>query len=150
MNNKLLVTAGISSFIASVLHVAVIIGGPGWYRFFGAGEQMATLAEQGSIAPTLMTLVIAIVLFAWGLYAFSGAGIIRRLPFLKFCLVAITIVYLVRGLIGIAVSFIPSSFPVQELGFGFMFSSSLVCTLFGMAYLVGVFNGWSSFSPKNT
>ncbi len=43
MKNKIdfLKVAGILSFVTSVLHIAIIIGGPEWYRFFGAGEGAA-------------------------------------------------------------------------------------------------------------
>jgi hypothetical protein len=35
---SLVVGAGLS-FIAALLHVARIFGGPSWYRFFGAGDR---------------------------------------------------------------------------------------------------------------
>lgn len=36
--NKYLMIGGILSMLAALLHVAVIFGGPDWYRFFRAGE----------------------------------------------------------------------------------------------------------------
>ena len=36
--NYWLITGGILSAVAAVLHIAVIIGGADWYCFFGAGE----------------------------------------------------------------------------------------------------------------
>ena len=33
--------AVVAVLIAALLHVACIVGGPAWYRFFGAGERMA-------------------------------------------------------------------------------------------------------------
>ncbi|MCT7653981.1 hypothetical protein MBH78_02710 [Oceanimonas sp. NS1] len=48
-----------ASLLAALLHLAVIAGGPDWYRFFGAGEQMAKLAEQSSWYPALLTLMIS-------------------------------------------------------------------------------------------
>jgi hypothetical protein len=39
------------SAIASALHVAIIFGGPGAYRFFGAGERFAQLDAAGSHVP---------------------------------------------------------------------------------------------------
>ncbi len=147
MKNNSLVVAGILSGLAAVLHLSVIVGGADWYRFFGAGEEMAVLAEQGSVYPTIITLIISTILFAWAGYAFSGAGLIKRLPFLRFCLVAITSVYLIRGSAGLIVAFIPSSYQVQALGFEFMLWSSLICLFFGLVHLSGVVKGWRSFSP---
>ncbi|KKK66980.1 hypothetical protein LCGC14_2958640, partial [marine sediment metagenome] len=47
--NICLIVAGTLSAIAAILHLGCIYFGAPWYRFFGAGEQMAQLAEQGSI-----------------------------------------------------------------------------------------------------
>ena len=38
VGNPWLVAGGILSALAALLHLAVIVGGPVWYRFFGAGE----------------------------------------------------------------------------------------------------------------
>ena len=72
--SRWLVLGGSLSALAAILHIAVIAGGPAWYRFFGAGEGMATAAERGSPTPALVTLAIAAILMVWALYAFSGAG----------------------------------------------------------------------------
>ena len=45
--NPWLITGGVLSALAALLHIGVIAGGPDWYRFFGAGEGMAILAETG-------------------------------------------------------------------------------------------------------
>ncbi|HEX8660509.1 MAG TPA: hypothetical protein VF686_01490, partial [Brevundimonas sp.] len=68
--NPALVIGGVLSVLASLLHIACIFAGPDWYRFFGAGEEMATMAARGSIIPTLLTLGIATVLAIWAAYAF--------------------------------------------------------------------------------
>ncbi len=47
------------------LHLVIIVGGPAWYRFFGAGERMARLAEQGRVLPTIVTRGIASILGVW-------------------------------------------------------------------------------------
>jgi hypothetical protein len=57
--NPWLVTGGVLSAAAALLHVAIIAGGPDWYRFFGAGERMAHMAELGLLRPTLFALGIA-------------------------------------------------------------------------------------------
>ena len=36
------------SAIAALAHLGCIIFGGDWYRFFGAGEQMARMAEAGN------------------------------------------------------------------------------------------------------
>ncbi|MEE4536927.1 MAG: hypothetical protein V2J51_00350 [Erythrobacter sp.] len=47
------------SLVAALLHIGVVIGGPHWYRFFGAPEQYAVAASRGSIIPALVTSGIA-------------------------------------------------------------------------------------------
>jgi hypothetical protein len=142
MNNHYLIIAGILSIMVSLTHLAIIIGGPEWYRFFGAGESMAMMAEQGLIKPILITLLIAVVLFVWGLYAFSAVGLMPRLPFLKFSMVAITSVYLLRGLAGLLVLFFPEVSYVKNLGINFLLCSSLICGLIGIIHMIGLIKIW--------
>ncbi len=146
MNNRrniFLIAGGILSIIASLLHIAIIIGGAEWLRFFGAGEAMAKMAEEGSIYPIIITFIIASVLFLWALYAFSGAGIIRRLPYLKPALVLITAVYLIRGF-----GVIPAYFIQPDLIDDFMIWSSVICSVYGIFYLIGTISVWDYLSEK--
>ena len=102
-SNGWLKIAGVLSAIAALLHVATIFGGPDWYRFFGAGEAMARAAERGSPGPALVTAAISVILAVWAAYAFSGAGIIRRLPLLRTALVLISAIYLLRAFAAVPV-----------------------------------------------
>jgi len=124
--------------LAALLHVMVIFGGPDWYRFFGAGEHMAQMAEQGLWQPVLVTLFITTVLVIWGLYAFSAAGLIRRLPLLKTALVIISCIYLLRGLAAIPIMVIK-----PEVVDSFLIWSSLICFVYGMFYALGSWQQWS-------
>lgn len=143
MANRPLMIAGMCSFVASALHIVAMLWGPDGYRFFGAGEEMAQLAEQGSWAPPLITLVITVILAFWAAYAFAGAGLIRRLPLMRFCLVAITGVYVLRGAGGLVIALFPNSYQVQHLGLTFVLVSSCICLAIGLAYLQGVKRAWS-------
>lgn len=96
--NGFLKWAGVFSLGIALLHIAIIIVGPSAYRYFGAGEEMATLAEQGSWQPHILTLFIVLVFFVFGFYAWSGAGAFRKLPMLKWALVVIASIYVLRGL----------------------------------------------------
>jgi len=126
---------------AALLHLGVIIGGPAWYRFFGAGEGMAQLAEQGSITPALITAGIAAVLAVWAAYAFAGAGLIRRLPLMRTALVAITAVYLLRGLM-----LAPLFALAPERIDPFTLWSSLIVLAYGITYAVGTWRAWEALS----
>lgn len=152
MNNKTLIVAGSLSLFAALAHIAIIFGGPEWYRFFGAGEQMATLAAQGSMQPAVVTALIAGVLAIWGLYGFAGAGLLPRLPLQKFALVAISFIYLLRALSGLFIAgmslgSIDHAY-LDELREqqGFMLVSSFICLVFGLTYAIGTAQVWSRLS----
>lgn len=141
-----LIIGGCLSFIAATLHLAIIIGGPEWFRFFGAGEQMAGLAESGSNYPTVVTLMIALILGIWGLYALSGAGVIFQLPLLRLALIVITAVYLVRGIAGLVLPFVTTHPAITQNSITFWVISSVICCCFGLFYLLGTINNWKQLS----
>ena len=146
---KILIAAGSLSMVAALLHVAVIFGGPDWYRFFGAGEELAQMAEDGKFYPIIVTLFITSILIGWGLYALSGAGLILRLPFLRSCLVLIAAVYCIRGAYGPFIPLLVSTPYVEDLGIAFWFWSSAICMSIGLLHLWGVKRNWSSLSQNN-
>lgn len=137
-----LLVAGVLSFIASLIHVATIFGGADWYRFFGAGDGMAKLAESGSPYPMVVTSIIAIILFLWGLYALSGAGLILKLPLLKVALIIITGVYMLRGIAGLVLPFITSHPAIEQNSLTFWLISSTICLVIGLFHLFGMINIW--------
>jgi len=138
MNALLIVGAALSGIVA-ILHIGCIYYGASWYRFFGAGENMAKLAEQGSIQPTIITSVITLILASWSVYALSGAGAIIKLPFLKWTLAAITFIYLLRGFAGFF-------FITNPLGRSpeFWVWSSIICLSFGIIHLIGLKQIWAN------
>ena len=135
-----LILGGSISTAIALLHIAIIFGGAPAYRYFGAGEEMAQMASSGSVLPALITLFIAVILVLWGLYAFSGAGLIRYLPLLRIGLVVIASIYTLRG-IGVIpqVAWMiksPKSVAPQDIVF------SLVSLLAGIVYFVGTISTW--------
>lgn len=138
--NIMLIIAGIMSLFAATIHVGCIYFGASWYRFFGAGEQMAIMAEQGSIKPALITSCIIFVLMIWSLYAFSAAGMMVKLPFLRVILVMITVIYLLRGVAG----YFLINNPLGRTPEFWIWSSS-ICLGIGIMHLIGVKQMWSTF-----
>lgn len=141
--NIWLIAAGLGSLAASVVHLACIIGGPVWYRFLGAGEGMARMAMQGSWVPAAITMAIAAVLAIWSAYAFSGAGLLARLPLARTVLVLIASVLLLRA----AAFFVRSSWR-PDLSFGFMLWSSLIVLALGLCFAIGTWQAWPELSEK--
>ena len=130
-----LVAGGLLSAAASLIHIGCIVNGPGWYRFFGAPEPLIRAVENGD--PTLhwLTAGIAIILAVWSAYAFAGAGLIRRLPLMRTALVAISAIYLARGLLIVLVLFQPEPRPFD------IYSSWIVLAI-GLIYAFGTWRAW--------
>jgi hypothetical protein len=138
MGNQWLKLGGILSFAVALLHVVVIFVGASAYRYFGAGEEMATAAESGSAFPALLTFVLVAVFAVWGFYGLS---------LLKIALLLIGAIYTLRGvavfqqLFQIAASSAEAAAPRD-----IVFSS--VSLIIGLAYLIGTILNWKSFGER--
>ena len=135
--NIFLGLGAVLSAVAALLHIGIIINGASWYRFFGAGEQFARAAERGERWQDVITLGIALVLFAWAAYALSGAGVISRLPLLRYALIIITAIYLLRGLV-----ILPMAIFSFDKVTPFWVWSSLICLGFGIVHAIGLAQVW--------
>lgn len=142
--NTLLIVGAVLSGVAALLHIGIVIGGPAWYRFFGAGESFASAAAAGRWWPALITLGIVSVLGLWAAYALSGAGVIQPLPLLKLALVLITAAYLLRGL-----ALVPVLLVARSQVTPFLFWSSVICIGYGAFHLFGLIQVWSRLSPNH-
>jgi uncharacterized membrane protein YkvI len=102
---------------------------------------MARGVEAGKIYPAAVTTGIALVLALWAAYALAGAGAtfggIARLPYLKFALISITAIYLLRGL-----AIIPLFVFAPQQVTPFLIWSSVICIGYGAVHLVGVSQVW--------
>jgi hypothetical protein len=144
--NAWLFAGGCLSLAAAALHLAIIAGGPDWYRFFGAPEAFARAAEHGRWAPHLWALAIAALLSTCAAYAFAGAGLIRRLPLMRAALVAISGAYLLRALAGLW----PPLLARPDLSPRFMLWSSLIVLAFGVVHALGTWRAWPHLSRRKT
>ncbi len=138
-HNYFLIVGAALSGVAALLHAGCIVVGAACYRLLGAGEQMAQLDLAGHWYPKTITSVIVLVLSIWALYALSGAGVVRKLPFVRLALCAITGVYLIR-----AAAFVPlqTVFPGNSMAFWLL--SSGICLVVGVVHLIGLRQVWSS------
>jgi hypothetical protein len=94
---------------------------------------MVAMAERGMVRPTLITLAIAAILAIWGAYAFSGAGLLPRLPLLRPALLAITAVFLARA------AALPLLFRVMpDRSSAFLWISSAIVLAIGVVHAVGL------------
>ncbi len=148
-----LLLAGVAASCGAALHIAIIFGGPDWYAFFGAPRGLVEMARAGNIRAPISCLIIAAFLALLAAYAFSGAGIIRRLPFLRLGLATIAAVLILRGAL-----FIPLILwrPGTLSGIcdcrsvdAFIIATSALCLAMGVGYALGALAAsGNSLKPK--
>jgi len=146
MKNQWLRLGGILSFAIALLHVVIIFIGAPAYRYFGAGEDMATAAESGSAFPAVVTLFLVAIFTIWGFYGLSGAGVVRRLPLLKSALILIGAVYTLRGVAVFQQLFQLAASSAEVAPREVV--SSLVSLIIGLAYLIGTISNWSGLGAS--
>lgn len=141
VGKNFLLAGSVMSFGIALLHLVIIFIGTDAYRYFGAGEELASLDESGSLQPALITFVITILFSLFGLYGLSGANVFKRLPFLKWILLVIGSIYAFRGLLvieEIIMMFENPGYPFRMIIF------SLVSLVAGLFYLTGIKMNWKS------
>ena len=148
-----LLLAGIAASAGALLHIAILFGGPDWYAFFGAPQGLVAMARAGNIRAPISCLVIAAFLALLAAYAFSGAGLIRRLPALRPGLASISTILILRGVLFApliiwrpgALSGICNCRSVDT----FIVVTSALCLAMGAAYALGALAAPNnSFEPK--
>ena len=144
---------GVAALAGAALHIAIIFGGPDWYAFFGAPRGLVEMARAGNIRAPISCFVIAVFLALLAAYAFSGASVIRRLPFLRLGLASIAAVLILRGVLFIplivwrpgALSGVCDCPSVDT----FIIVTSALCLAMGVGYALGALAAPNnSFKPK--
>ena len=143
ISKQLLKLAGVLTFSVALFQ-AVITSVPSWARYFGAWEQVASKLWLLYLTGFFVALV-----FLFGFYALSGAGIIKRLPLLRSGLVIIGVLFTLRGLFLVLELLINAGIlqgsmiiPTREL------VSSSVSLIIGLFYLIGTIGNWSNLPLK--
>jgi hypothetical protein len=101
LKSKLLISAGVIASVSAFWHLLCIFGGPSWFVFARAPQQIIDSAQQGTLLAPIGTIVVAGLMFACSIFAFSAVGLIRRVPHTKLALIVIAILCILRGLIAI-------------------------------------------------
>jgi len=99
VKSKLLISAGVIASAAAVWHLLCILGGPSWFAFARAPQQIIDSAQQGTLLAPISTMIVAGLMFACTVFAFSAVGLIRKVPLIKMALITIAILCTLRGLI---------------------------------------------------
>ena len=131
VTSQLLISAGIIAAAAAIWHLLCILGGPSWFAFARAPQQVIASAQQGTLLAPLSTLFVAGLMFTCSAFALSAAGLIRSLPLLKSALITITILCILRAL-----SAIPSLVYANDLDL-WQLVASWVWLYTGICFLAG-------------
>ncbi len=135
---RVLVAAGVTSAAIALLQIVIYLGGPSVYRTFGAPPP---IADQRALEPLRMLSWSAFwfsLFSVFALYAFSGARLIRPLPYVGPVLLVIAAIFGVRGLAVIPQLLFLNQFPVtraRDVAF------STLSLVLGWAYATGA-RGW--------
>jgi len=95
-HNYLLIAGGYFS-LGFAAFQASAIGWPAWAVGYFGGP--ARLRVESPIRYAALCVAIAAIMAVFGLYALSGAGKVRRLPLLRTVLIAVTAIYVLRGVL---------------------------------------------------
>jgi hypothetical protein len=98
VQSKFLISAGVIASASAIWHLLCIFGGPSWFAFARAPQQIIESAQQGTMLAPIGTIIVATLMFACSVFAFSAAGIIRKVPLLKSALLTISLLCILRAL----------------------------------------------------
>jgi len=115
VNSKLLISAGVIALASAIWHLLCIFGGPSWFAFARAPQQIIDSAVQGTLLASIGTIIVASLMFACTVFAFSAVGLILKVPLLKSALITIAILCTLRGLIAIPTFVTPSGFDIWQI-----------------------------------
>ena len=71
------------------------------FVFARAPQQIIESAQQGTLLAPIGTVIVAGLMFACTIFAFSAVGLIRKVPLFKPALITISLLCTLRGLIAI-------------------------------------------------
>jgi hypothetical protein len=94
--NILLLIGGYFSLLFAVFQISGIFWPPKGIKYFGGPVE---LSQTRPVMYAILCLVVGAAVAVFGVYALSGAGTIRHLPLLRTIITAVTVIYLLRGLL---------------------------------------------------
>ena len=127
---------GYINIVIAIGHILGLIWADQMFEITGIGKEMATLAQKHSTLPYLLTIIVAIVFFIFGLYGLSAANKFRKLPLLKPVIFLIAGIYLLRGIGELIADTIQRTNSIAETIY------SLVAIIIGLLFLIGGLQKW--------
>ena len=115
VQSKLLISAGVIASASAIWHLLCIVGGPSWFAFARAPQQIIDSAQRGTLLAPIGTVIVASLMFSCTVFAFSAAGLIRKVPLLKSALITIATLSILRGLIAIPTFATPTGLDIWQI-----------------------------------
>ena len=135
MNNMAqLVIAAVANFVIAAIQIVFPVTGPRGHIYFGTDAFLA-LESKSAVFPDLISWVLAIIFFIFGLYCLSGAELFRPLPYSSAVVWMIGGAYTLRGLVFFPLIF--DLYPATE-HFTSLFTSSILSLVIGILILRGM------------
>lgn len=127
---------GYTNILIAIAHIIGLVWADQMFEITGVGKEMAALAQKHPALPYLLTIIVAIVFFIFGLYGLSAAHKFRKLPFLKTAVFLIAGIYLLRGFGELIVDTIQETNSISETVY------SLFAIIIGLLFLIGGLRKW--------
>jgi hypothetical protein len=95
----LLVLAAFIAMATAIAHMSCIFLGPECYSAQMAPSIIVESAINGTYLAPVGTVIASSIFAVLGLYALSGAGVIRKLPLLKYVIYVVAALCIIRGIL---------------------------------------------------
>lgn len=106
------------------------------FAITGIGKEMKELATMNYSLPYVLTFIVTIFFFLFGLYGLSADGKFKKLPQLKIVIFTIAVVYLFRGLGELVYDTANATNTILETIY------SLIAIMIGLLFLIGGYKKW--------
>lgn len=127
-----LIIGGAIAFLTAIAHTSCIFLGPECFEAQMAPLELVESAKQGTWLAPISTLIISSLFGLCGLYALSGAKMIKKVPLTHFALAIIAALCVIRGF-----STIPLSLIFPEMVSQFSIFAGVIWFLVGLLYAYG-------------
>lgn len=129
-----LILAAVISIVTAISHLSCIFIGPVCFEAQMAPHEIVKSAINGTMLAPIATLIVSGLFISCGICSLSGAGIIKKLPYINFLLVLISALCIFRGISTVPLSFL---FPEMVSAFSILAGSIWFFTglLFAYGYL---------------
>jgi len=127
---------GILNIVIALAHLIGLVWAEQMFDKTGAGAGMRELAEMHYMVPYLLTVFVAIIFAAFGIYGLLANSKTRKLPFLKVGVFTVAFIYLFRAIGEQSYNIIQGTTTTSET------IQSVVALAIGLLYLLGGLQKW--------